>query len=151
SVPGGDWRRIASASTGFSAVVTYPVASTNRRNWALVTSVSSAQKPFTRTRWAGFSSGQARGEAVPLVNSPAGGQDMPGRAGRRGVDEPGDAEGDGEGAKGEAREDQGALHGGRRDRRCRGVPATRPARGERATRSRQNDLGVRRTWSGRLP
>src|SRR5262249_19888643 len=64
--------------TGFSAIVTWPVASTKRRNWALVTSVSSIQKPFTRTRWAGFSSGQPRSESVPIVNSPPGIQTMPG-------------------------------------------------------------------------
>src|SRR5271165_3015841 len=79
-VPGGIWRRISSASTGFSAVVTWPVASTNWRNWALVTSVSSIQKPSTRTRWAGFSSAQPRSESVPIVNSPPGTQTIPGRA-----------------------------------------------------------------------
>jgi len=50
-------------------------------NWALVTSVSSIQKPSTRTRWAGFSSAQPSSESVPMVNSPPGTQTIPGGAG----------------------------------------------------------------------
>ena len=38
------------------------------------------RKPSTRTRWAGFSSGQPRSESVPMVNSPPGTQVMPGGA-----------------------------------------------------------------------
>ncbi len=40
-----------------SGTVTYPVASTNRRNSALVTGCRSIQKPSTVTRWTGLSSG----------------------------------------------------------------------------------------------
>ena len=36
---------------------------------------------ITRTRWAGFSSGQPRSESVPIVNSPPGIQTMPAGAG----------------------------------------------------------------------
>ncbi len=78
-VPGGDWLRISASDGGCSAVVTYPVAATNAWNWALVTSVRSIQKPSTRTRCAGVSSGQARSESVPIVNSPPGIQTIPGR------------------------------------------------------------------------
>src|SRR6185436_17442745 len=62
----------------FSAVVTYWVASTDFRNWALVTSVSSIQNPPTRTAWAGLSAASASGELVPIVNSPPGIQTIPG-------------------------------------------------------------------------
>ena len=44
-------------SAACSARVTWPVALTNFRNWALVTAVRSIQKPSTTTRWAGASSG----------------------------------------------------------------------------------------------
>jgi hypothetical protein len=58
-------------------VVTYPVALTNSANCPLVTSVTSIQKPSTRTRWSGFSSGRASESVLPIVNSPPGIQTMP--------------------------------------------------------------------------
>src|SRR5262249_36747460 len=74
-VPGGIDFLSCSHSGFFSAVVTYPVASTNLRNWAFVTSVSSIQNPSTFTRCAGRSFAGPFSE--PMANSPAGIQIMP--------------------------------------------------------------------------
>jgi hypothetical protein len=79
-VPGGTWAMSASSSGVTSAVVTYPVASTNAANWALVTSVASIQKPSTRTRWGGNSSERESSKSPPIVNSPPGIHTMPARA-----------------------------------------------------------------------
>ncbi len=73
---------IRASSGGFSAVVTWPVAPTKARNCAFVTGVSSIQKPSTRTRCAGRSSSRDLGESLPMENSPAGIQTMPGGASR---------------------------------------------------------------------
>lgn len=62
---------MASTSVGAcSAVVTWPVASTKRRNSVLVTVVASIQKPSMRTRCGGCSSARANAPTLPLVNSP---------------------------------------------------------------------------------
>lgn len=75
---GGKVRRICSQSGGRSAVVTYPAASTNRRNRAFVTSASSTHSPPTRTRWAGRSAAGPASE--PMTNSPPATHTMPGGA-----------------------------------------------------------------------
>ncbi len=77
-VPGGSCFFNSSQSGICSAVVTYPVASTNARNCAFVTSVASIQKPSTRTRFAGRSSGRPSGPSQPIVNSPPGTHTIPG-------------------------------------------------------------------------
>ncbi len=74
-------------SRSFSASVTYPVASTNFLNWALVTSVTSIQKPLITTACAGASSACfSSALASPIVNSPPGIQAIPAwsEAGMRG-------------------------------------------------------------------
>ena len=53
-----------------SAVVTCPVASTNRANCAFVTSVLSMKKPRTRTSCSGCSSGAP--SFAPIVHLPGG-------------------------------------------------------------------------------
>src|SRR5271165_4622082 len=79
-VPGGSSFFKSSQSILRSAVVTYPVASTNFENSALVTSCSSIQKPWTSTRWAGRSFGKLSLSLVPIRNAPLGIQTIAGGA-----------------------------------------------------------------------
>ena len=77
-VPGGSCFFISSQSGFLSAVVTYPVAATNARNSALVTSAASIQKPSSRTVWAGCSFRWPVSPSVPMTNSPPGTHTIPG-------------------------------------------------------------------------
>src|SRR5262245_10331505 len=70
NAPGGRYFFTSSHTGFFSAVVTYPVASTNFRNAELVTSVSSIQKPSTRTLCAGCSVCGSLRSLEPIMNSP---------------------------------------------------------------------------------
>ena len=61
--------------SGRSATVTYPVASTNRANSSLVTSVASIQKPPTATSWTGCAYSMW---SLPIQNRPPEIHTMPG-------------------------------------------------------------------------
>ena len=84
-VPGGTCFFSSSQSTGRSAVVVYPVASTNSRNSALVTSCSSRKNALTSTGWAGRSLAIDAGSSVPIVNRPPAMSRMPGGGAASGV------------------------------------------------------------------